>query len=179
MLLWHPPFELTKAVGPPLTLIHTTSIIISIYQQNIESVPSDAHHNTTQRLFLTHVSHIYMYVIYYRYYQSWNTPFYQWTGERERERIVNYALNIDPLLVVDLIITMTWAMNLTIRAIRSFLVILGLAIVLTYGAKLGSYLLVKKERIAEDKYGNSTHPIRKDIILCAVVEHIRSFAWSF
>ena len=57
--------------------------------------------------------------------------------------------------------------------------ILRLAIVLTYGAKLGSYLLVKKERIAEDKYGNSTHPIREDIILCAVVEHIRSFACSF
>ena len=45
---------------PLFTVIHTTTINISIYQQNIKSVPADDHHNTTQKLFYnTHTTYLY------------------------------------------------------------------------------------------------------------------------
>ena len=54
--------DYSRPACPLLSLIHTNTIIIfSIYQQNIESVPADDHHNTTQKLFYD--THTYIYVI--------------------------------------------------------------------------------------------------------------------
>ena len=46
---------------PLLSLIDTTTIIFSTYQQNIELLSTDDHHNTTQKLFYN--THTYIYVI--------------------------------------------------------------------------------------------------------------------